>query len=387
MKVIAGWMLVLAVAAQAAEQEKKQEKKQDAVKMEDAVSVQIFLDRANFGPGKIDGRLGEFTQKAAHRYRTSQGKTDTAPVNAEDRARPEDFADLKMDGPLFIDYTVTEADAKAVGELPKTPPEQAKQKWLPYASVAEAVAERFHMDVDFLEELNKGKSKALKPGDVVKVVNVEPLELGEVKELKPGSALESTAANVADPDEAQDSKPQTNSEKPKDSKAKAETRESKDSEDKESKVSKDKEAKDSKDKAEPESRVTLFVSKDENMLDVRDGDKLIASFPVTVGSDETASPLGDWKVRNIAKWPNFRYDKKMLKEGERSNEFHLLPPGPNNPVGVVWIALNKKGVGIHGSDSPDAIGRNVSHGCIRLANWDIVKLASMVKPGTAVLIR
>jgi len=89
----------------------------------------------------------------------------------------------------------------------------------------------------------------------------------------------------------------------------------------------------------------------------------------------------------VAKLPNFRYDKKMLKEGGRSDNFHMLPPGPNNPVGVIWIALNRKGVGIHGSDSPDAIGRNVSHGCIRLANWDIVKLASLVKGGVPVTIR
>jgi lipoprotein-anchoring transpeptidase ErfK/SrfK len=65
----------------------------------------------------------------------------------------------------------------------------------------------------------------------------------------------------------------------------------------------------------------------------------------------------------------------------------MLPPGPNNPVGVIWIALNKKGVGVHGSDSPDAIGRNVSHGCVRLANWDVVKLAGMVKSGVPVTIR
>ena len=62
----------------------------------------------------------------------------------------------------------------------------------------------------------------------------------------------------------------------------------------------------------------------------------------------------------------------------------MLPPGPNNPVGVVWIALNKKGIGILGTNDPDSIGRSASHGCIRLANWDIVKLAEMVKRGTNV---
>ena len=76
----------------------------------------------------------------------------------------------------------------------------------------------------------------------------------------------------------------------------------------------------------------------------------------------------------------------MLQKGERGSNFHLLPPGPNNPVGVIWIALNKKGIGIHGTNDPDSIGRNASHGCIRLANWDIVKLAEMVKAGVSVTV-
>ncbi len=76
----------------------------------------------------------------------------------------------------------------------------------------------------------------------------------------------------------------------------------------------------------------------------------------------------------------------MLKEGERSSDFVLLPPGPNNPVGVMWIALDKKGIGIHGTEEPDTIGRSASHGCIRLANWDVVRLAAMVRVGVPVTI-
>ena len=81
--------------------------------------------------------------------------------------------------------------------------------------------------------------------------------------------------------------------------------------------------------------------------------------------------------------PTFRYDERMLNHGERSKNFHILPPGPNNPVGVVWIALNKRGIGIHGTDDPNTIGQAVSHGCIRLANWDVVRLAGRVKAGRA----
>jgi len=122
-------------------------------------------------------------------------------------------------------------------------------------------------------------------------------------------------------------------------------------------------------------------------LGVFEGEKMIAAYPVTIGSAKTQSPIGEWKVRGLAKMPNFRYDKQMLNQGERSKDFHLLPPGPNNPVGVMWIALNKKGIGLHGTAEPDTIGRAASHGCVRLANWDIVRLAGLVKGGVPVSIR
>jgi lipoprotein-anchoring transpeptidase ErfK/SrfK len=122
------------------------------------------------------------------------------------------------------------------------------------------------------------------------------------------------------------------------------------------------------------------------MLTVYESEKLLAAYPVTIGSAQTASPVGDWTVRGVAKMPNFRYDKAMLNHGKRSGNFHILPPGPNNPVGVIWIQLNKKGIGLHGTSDPDAIGRNASHGCVRLANWDIVRLAAKVKAGVPVSI-
>ena len=122
------------------------------------------------------------------------------------------------------------------------------------------------------------------------------------------------------------------------------------------------------------------------MLGVFQGDKLVAAYPVTIGSAHTASPIGEWKVSRITKMPTFRYDKEMLQHGKRSGNFHLLPPGPRNPVGVMWIALNKKGIGIHGTNTPDSIGHAASHGCIRLANWDVVRLATKIKPGDRVSI-
>ena len=94
------------------------------------------------------------------------------------------------------------------------------------------------------------------------------------------------------------------------------------------------------------------------MLGVFENEKLIAAYPVTIGSAHTASPIGEWKVRGITKLPRFRYDKEMLEHGKRSGNFYMLPPGPRNPVGVMWIALNKKGIGIHGTDDPMVRPRN-----------------------------
>ena len=90
--------------------------------------------------------------------------------------------------------------------------------------------------------------------------------------------------------------------------------------------------------------------------------------------------------RDRRKCLRFVADKEMLRHGRRSGNLYLLRPDPRNPVGVMWIALNKKGIGIHGTNDPASIGHAASHGCIRLANWDIVRLATKIKPGDNVSI-
>src|SRR5207247_5006708 len=98
-------------------------------------------------------------------------------------------------------------------------------------------------------------------------------------------------------------------------------------------------------KSPEQPAVSVKIDTKTNMLGVFEADKLVAAYPVTIGSAQTASPIGEWKVSRIEKLPRFRYDKQMLKHGKRSGNFHMLPPGPNSPVGVIWIALNKKGIG------------------------------------------
>jgi len=316
--------------------------------IEAATRLQVFLDRANFSPGKIDGHYSDFTLKALALYHESRGEPASPRPPKADTAPDLNGIDLGSVGPVFIQYTVTEADLQNVGPLPNGVPEKAKLKALPYRDAGEAIAEKFHCDPKFLGELNPGKKDALKPGDQVRVPNAEPFELGAVKDLKPGSEIAPQAANDI-PDEP-DQKSDPNGE------------------------------------PTAAAKTSVKVDVKTNMLGVFEGDKIVAAYPVTVGSAQTATPIGEWKVRGVAKLPTFRYDEHMLKRGERSKNFHMLPPGPNSPVGVVWIALNKRGVGIHGTDEPNTIGQAVSHGCIRLANWDIVRLAGRVKAGVPVSV-
>jgi lipoprotein-anchoring transpeptidase ErfK/SrfK len=320
--------------------------------IEAATRLQIFLDRANFGPGRIYGRYNDVTWKAVALYRESQGKQLQAPLSqpqAKRNVSPDvNGLDLGSVEPVFVPYTVTEADLQSVGPLPGNVAAKAKLKFLPYRDPADAIAEKFHCDIHFLEQLNPGKLKGIKAGDQLMVPNVEPFELASVKDIKAGSETASQAAN-----EVED-QPETQASTPGESGA--------------------------------PRNVSIKVDTKTNMLGVFEAEKLIAAYPITVGSGRTTSPIGDWKVRGIAKLPRFRYDKEMLEHGERSGNFYMLPPGPRNPVGVMWIALNKKGIGIHGTDDPGSIGHAVSHGCIRLANWDVVRLATKIKQGDNVSI-
>jgi len=321
--------------------------------VEAATRLQVFLDRTNFSPGKLDGHYNDFTRKALALYRESRGEQPQAlppHANAKSNVAPDTSGlDLASVEPVFIPYAVTEADLQSVGPLPSKVAAQAKLKFLPYHDAAEAVAEKFHCDGHFLEQLNPGKLKTIKPGDQLMVPNVEPFELASVKDIKPGSEIAPKAANDSDdqPD-AQARNPDENS--------------------------------------RAAATVAVKIDTKANMLGVLQDDKLIAAYPVTIGSAQTASPIGEWKVRRITKMPTFRYDKEMLRHGRRSGNFYLLPAGPRNPVGIMWIALNKKGIGIHGTNTPDSIGRAASHGCIRLANWDVVRLALKIKSSDSVSI-
>jgi lipoprotein-anchoring transpeptidase ErfK/SrfK len=283
--------------------------------------LQIFLDQHSFGPGKIDGRWGEFTAKALVRYQIANGKKPTGQIDADLQQQ------LAKIFPIYTTYTITDQDLKEVGNIPSKPVEQAKTKAMLYRSNAEFLGERYHSDPDFIAKLNKDKNlDQLKTGDVIRVPNVPPFKIEDVRE-QPHIPINPEYA-----------------------------------------------------------KRMIKVDTRYRMLDVYEGDKLVCSFPITPGSKKLPAPIGLWKVVGIATLPWFRWDEAMLEHGYRSDQFYNIPPGPRNPVGILWIGLNKKGIGIHGTNSPDTIGRSGSHGCIRLANWDAARILSQVTEGDPVLI-
>jgi lipoprotein-anchoring transpeptidase ErfK/SrfK len=113
-------------------------------------------------------------------------------------------------------------------------------------------------------------------------------------------------------------------------------------------------------------------------------DKVLASYPATIGSEDTPSPSGEYTVERVARNPRYTYDPEKNFQQGKNTEILELPPGPNSPVGTVWIALSKKTFGIHGTPEPAKVSKTSSHGCVRLTNWDAEELADLVKPGVPV---
>jgi lipoprotein-anchoring transpeptidase ErfK/SrfK len=134
--------------------------------------------------------------------------------------------------------------------------------------------------------------------------------------------------------------------------------------------------------------VTVKVTRGESALRVMRADGTLVFFaPVTTGSEYDPLPPGDWKVTAVNWKPTFHYNPNLFWDAKATDTKAAIKPGPNNPVGVVWIDVNIEHYGIHGTPEPSRIAKTESHGCVRLTNWDAARLASLVKAGTAVQFR
>ncbi|NEU97141.1 murein L,D-transpeptidase [Bradyrhizobium sp. UFLA 03-164] len=139
------------------------------------------------------------------------------------------------------------------------------------------------------------------------------------------------------------------------------------------------------DVAKPPAIARLEVDKTRQTLSAFDAaGKLLAFYPATVGSTEKPTPTGTLKVTAVNKNPTYRYNPKYKFKGVKSNKPFTIRPGPNNPVGVVWINLSGEGYGIHGTGNPGLVSKAASHGCVRLTNWDALRVAAGVAKGTPV---
>jgi lipoprotein-anchoring transpeptidase ErfK/SrfK len=284
---------------------------------ETSVKLQIFLDNNDFGPGKIDGRMGEFFGKALIHYKRAHGMAATGAV---------DSWLLDQVPETYTTFTIPPEAENFVGATSGKPSEQAKLKRLNYGSLLELIAERYHSAEDFLKKLNPGMNlEKLKVGDTVKVPNVLPFK---IEDLKEGFAQTNPAF----------------------------------------------------------VNRKIYIDTKDRFLLIYDDKQLVAEFPITPGSTTLPAPMGLWKILGIATLPVFRHDEGVLQHGQKSDVFYNLPPGPNNPVGILWMGLNKPHVGVHGTNNPETIGRAASHGCIRTANWDAARVKELVTVGNAVSI-
>lgn len=271
-----------------------------------SVKLQVLLDRQGISPGVVDGYKGGMTESALRGFEERQGLLVDGILDAEVWS-----ALGGRDGPpILMTYTVSVEDVSDLTEtIPDNVAEKAKLEKLGYLRVTERLAERFHMDEDFLKALNP--EAAFGTGETIWVAD-------------PGKAVTAEVVRI-------------------------EIRKS-------------------------ERRAVAFDAQG----------RMVANYPVAIGSTATPSPEGTVEVQAVAMDPTYSYlpDTNFVADGV--TEALILPPGPNGPVGSVWIDLSKPTYGLHGTDTPATLFQAKSHGCVRFTNWDVEELAHLVKPGVSV---
>jgi len=319
------------------------------------MQAQVVLDRVGFGPGVIDGKMGMSTENALRGFQEANNLETTGELDGVTKAALSKWEKIPATRVVTIPSNWSSAQ---YSEIPDDPADMAKLKKLGYTSLDERLAERFHTTVDVLKQLNPpgGTARtqgAAQPrsvasgspetpqsqdyftaGQEIRVPNIG------ADRIKPGSVNNSdwqkTLASLGVGTE------------------------------------------------QPEVD-RIVVSKAGKTLKAYQGDKLVALFTVSSGSSQYPLPLGEWDIVGEAYNPTYSYDPEVLGKNGSDDGTHEFAPGPNSPVGVVWIDLSKDHYGIHGTPDPETIGRAQSSGCVRLTNWDAARLAGMVSQSTQVI--
>jgi lipoprotein-anchoring transpeptidase ErfK/SrfK len=296
--------------------------------------LQVVLDRLGFSPGVIDGQKGAMLSRAIKGVQLAQGFQPSGSMDEKTAAFLKQYDSVP--GTLPVVLSAADVAGPYQGKIPSDPAEQAKLPALGYQTLMERLAERFHTTPETLIALNSPDTP-LKQGSQIVVPAAAPASRDYPADLPEDWKATLSDLNV--------------------------------------------EAK------EPEA-AKLVVDKSDGVLRVYDKDeKLVAQFPATMGSQHDPLPIGHWKVQGKSYLPKFHYNPKLFWDASAKETKQVLPSGPNGPVGVVWLDLNKPHYGIHGTPEPSRIGRSESHGCIRLTNWDAARLALMVKPGTPAIFQ
>ena len=300
--------------------------------------AQVALDRKGFSPGAIDGKESAAYQLALRGFQQARslpesGKLDPATQQAL-------FAGMRGDGTRRVTIPAAFARGPFYPDLPKDMAGQAKFDHLGYRSMSEALAERFHTTPETLLALN-GAGTVLGAGRDLSVPDIAPDTIGAPRQAiaddKTGWSDTLVRLGVA---------------------------------------------------ADQPQADHLVVDKSDGALRAYDAqDRLIAQFPVTTGSGHDPLPLGTRKIVGAARNPDYHFNPDLFWDAKKNAKDKLLPPGPNGPVGVVWLDLSKAHYGIHGTPEPQNIGKTESHGCVRLTNWDAARLAQMVSPGIRVVFQ
>lgn len=300
--------------------------------------AQVLLDVAGFPSGVIDGQKGMVFGQAVRGFQQSRGLPVTGELNGATRAEL-----LKLNRPSTRMLQLTEKDIGGpfVLPFPEDAADQARLDGLHYRNMLEKLAERFHTTPQTILALN-GPDKLIGPGQVLRLPNVLPTG----REF--AGAIDDKQSRLLDFFNVDPTQPQGGF------------------------VVVDK----------SDGVMRVYEGEAPSANQVKPGDaKLVAQFPVTMGSEQYPLPIGRWKATTYAFEPPFKYQPKLLKDKDPNEPEQMLPPGPNGPVGVAWLDLTKEHYGIHGTDSPETIGRAESSGCIRLANWDVIRLSRILKPG------